>query len=93
MGRKADHIFYISNDKVTTKDVMEWWIPYKERASGYHFISHNCCDVVLKALKAGGAFEWKHPGIKVISTPRYMVRYGKALKAAGEKNSQWFYIL
>ncbi|XP_052085800.1 uncharacterized protein LOC127723272 [Mytilus californianus] len=93
MGRYATHRFHISSEKVNTLAISKWWSNYKIEGYGYNLISHNCCDVVLKALKKGGAWDWRHPGMKIMSTPEYMVRYGRSLSDAKRKDSSWFYIL
>ena len=88
-GREATHQFYISSEKIECDDVESWW--HDTRGSGgYHFLERNCCDVVYAALKVGGCFQWVHPGIKMISTPRHMIRYATELENATCKNNNPF---
>ena len=85
MGRHADFRFSISSSKLHGNRAERFWEDCKNYGLGYHLIANNCCDVVLKALEKGGAFDWVHPGVKVISTPRFMSKYCKTLSDATEK--------
>lgn len=88
-GREATHKFYINERKINANTVEEWWRRTKG-GGGYHLFGRNCCDVVYAALEVGGCYDWVHPGIKVVSTPRHMIRYGQALENAKEKDGNPF---
>lgn len=53
MGRAANHIFHIPSDKVNPSKIKEWW--RQKEKDGYHFLFNNCCDIVVHALREGGA--------------------------------------
>lgn len=77
MGRSADHIYNIPEDKVNSSKIKKWW---KEKTKGgYHFLVNNCCDIVAQALRAGGA------GIPymLVREPSDIVNDCKALTSKG----------
>lgn len=80
-GREATHKFDISSVKIKCDDVASWWRNARG-GGGYNFLKRNCCDVVYAALEKGGCFQWVPPGMKIISTPRDMIRYAEKLENA-----------
>lgn len=82
--------YYIDSNKIDTDKMEKWWNKFQGQYQ-YHFIRKNCCDVVLEALEAGGAYDWVTPWKAIIRTPYGVSIYARRLAAATEKRRGYDY--
>ena len=83
---------HIDSHKINEDKVADWWRRFQ---GTYHLIKKNCCDVVMDALEAGGAYEWVVPWPALLRTPYGVSVYGRRLASATEKGGGYdsWYVL
>ncbi|XP_041365217.1 uncharacterized protein LOC121380463 [Gigantopelta aegis] len=73
--RDPDKIFNLDHLKYDEENIEDWWIEWSDRGR-YFMLGTNCCWVVYKALRFGGA----PLSPKLIWTPYILNRYLKKVR-------------
>lgn len=78
-GRSANYEFTIS--KLDDAAIKRWWVQFSD-SSKYHLLGNNCCNVVFKALKEGGADKFVSIPWTFVATPDNLKDYSMKLQQA-----------
>lgn len=78
-GHDADS--RITIERLDEAAIRRWWAQFSD-VSKYHILGNNCCTVVFKALKEGGAENFVKFPVQMVATPAGLNSYATKLQQA-----------
>ena len=78
-GKAADCIIPIKQGKLEIAAIKTWWMQFKDKTK-YHLVDNNCCTVIFKALKSGGARQYYPTPWDLVATPASLKEYALELQ-------------